>query len=85
MLKALVKVNVVDSSIPSSFRIKDAIAVAAFGKANKKGLLSFNNARYFLLKCMVFGASVHNRTVQYSADHIDILITYRDWRIMIAR
>ena len=33
-----------------------------------------------LLKDMVGGASVHNRTVQYFADRIDILITYRDWR-----
>ena len=33
-----------------------------------------------VLKDMVGGASVHNRTVQYFADHIDILITYRDWR-----
>ena len=38
-----------------------------------------------VLKCIVFGASVHNRTVQYFADHIGILITYRDWRIMAAR
>ena len=29
---------------------------------------------------MVVGASVHNRTVQYFADHIGVLITYQDWR-----
>ena len=29
---------------------------------------------------MVVGASVHNRTVKYFVDRIDILITYRDWR-----
>ena len=33
-----------------------------------------------MLKDMVVGASVHNRTAQYFADHTGILITYRDWR-----
>ena len=47
VLKAFIKVNIVDCRITTSFRVEDTKAVAATGKNNKGGLLPSNNARNF--------------------------------------
>ena len=47
VLKAFIEVNVVDCRVPSSFGIENTIAIAAIGKTNKDGLLSFNYAGHF--------------------------------------